>query len=303
MFTMNKIFETYDVSPTIVETVVPERLRKHNSIEEEHLYIFANNELTEHEPTNHTIPIIIEPGKETHKKASLGCLTERSNSEPRPELSDFSEVSLNVEPDKASNKKVSLENYKDIASVEPHSEVSCSPPKPPLTEDDSKSISTDDGEPQCDSAGEEHENAKKLVNLALANIVEFDRSDMSSDSEPENGCRRISLTRRRLKSFRKSISQEEDAVEELSVPDVNNNIPKRRQRRKGVSAESVRVSWSSLRETFKNQQRDIASASNIPNENDENTIENSADSNNEKISDDEEATGNEGLYCLAYTYL
>ena len=96
--------------------------------------------------------------------------------------------------------------------------------------------------------------------LKPAQIIEFDRSDISSDSETDDTkTRRIS--RRRSRGSPK-VSQTEDTE---NVENIENSIEhsseesnlggtKRRQRRHGVSAEPVRVSWSKMRELYKKEQ-------------------------------------------------
>lgn len=107
-------------------------------------------------------------------------------------------------------------------------------------------------------------------NLVVATLVEYDRSDISSDSEGDENknSRRISITRsrrnRNLNAARRSRSsvENENLMEEQDQKsdDMNTSVasscgsPGSRRRRVGVSAEPVRVSWSTLRESYKQEQ-------------------------------------------------
>ena len=96
--------------------------------------------------------------------------------------------------------------------------------------------------------------------LKPAQIIEFDRSDISSDSETDDKKTR-KISRRRNRGSPK-ISQVEDRenlenVEnsiEHSSEESNFGGTKRKRRRHGVSAEPVRVSWSEMRELYKKVQ-------------------------------------------------
>jgi len=111
---------------------------------------------------------------------------------------------------------------------------------------------------ECISNSKENENLlPKPFNLNVVNIIEFDRSDISSDSEGEGHRRSSASSRRRHRATRRS-RLTETPLEETDECNKNNNdedndksVTKRR--RHGVSAEPVRVSWSALRESFKKQ--------------------------------------------------
>ena len=89
--------------------------------------------------------------------------------------------------------------------------------------------------------------------LSVGDIIEFDRSDNSSDSEGE--------TTRRMRGTRRTrISKEEiskEITEIVAPPAEVYNAKTFRRRRSGVSAEPMRASWSTIRETLKASQVDL----------------------------------------------
>ena len=104
------------------------------------------------------------------------------------------------------------------------------------------------------------------IKLAIGKIVEYGRSDVSSDSDNDSQRvkenRKLSFTRTRrnrmLNQHRKSrTSEEESIIENEAISKGDDTTPnetdslKSKRRRHGVSAEPVRVSW---RETFRKLQ-------------------------------------------------
>ena len=96
--------------------------------------------------------------------------------------------------------------------------------------------------------------------LKPAQIIEFDRSDISSDSETDDKKTRRTSRRRNRGSPKVSRTEDRENVENIenstehSSEESNLGGTKRRRRRHGVSAEPVRVSWSEMRELYKKQQ-------------------------------------------------
>ena len=117
---------------------------------------------------------------------------------------------------------------------------------------------------------------KSPVNLFVANIVEYGRSDISSDSDTDKQSYRSRTRRKRLPQRRSRIEnnyekddKDVDAANGSKESDTDLKSNKSdnegssksssldlsgRRRRIGVSAEPVRVSWSTLRESFKQLQ-------------------------------------------------
>ena len=117
---------------------------------------------------------------------------------------------------------------------------------------------------------------KSPVNLFVANIVEYGRSDISSDSDTDKQSYRSRTRRKRLPQRRSRTennyekddkdvdtangSKESDTELKSNKSDNEGSSKSSsldlsgRRRRIGVSAEPVRVSWSTLRESFKQLQ-------------------------------------------------
>lgn len=129
---------------------------------------------------------------------------------------------------------------------------------------------TSDGD--CEQLDDDEKS--KIVNLTVAKLIEYDRSDISSDSDVESkekAGRRISIGRSKRNRMnrrrsRNSVVDNESLIEEPTETSgqkdlsdsSNGSSSKQRRRRMGVSAEPVRVSWSTLRESFKQQQQQMS---------------------------------------------
>lgn len=148
-------------------------------------------------------------------------------------------------------------------------------------------------------------NAQKKPSSYTPNIVEFDRSDMSSDSEPEST---RNLSRRRLRSTlsrysRSSIEEEQRRALQNKTPPLKEEVPanKPKRRRFGVSAEPVRVSWSTLRESLKTTEMDRTTEE-VKNSNSEANNNNNADDslNNTDTNTDTNQCENDGKFEIIY---
>ncbi|XP_057317485.1 inositol 1,4,5-triphosphate receptor associated 2-like isoform X1 [Hydractinia symbiolongicarpus] len=254
MFTMDKILEAYELIPTSVEPVIPERLRRHNSIELKGEDTIDASVVNQHAPAHS--PVI---GNEMEGVWKYGN-NENVNFHHANALKNIEEESSVF-----SQKENGEINNKEERKFSSETVISSRSTLPPviLTQDENEQVgelltvhNSNNNNNNIELNNEDHNSLlpKNVVNLKIANIIEFDRSDISSDSEPE-GCfknrrrKRISLSKR----GKVSNESEQSPVEEV-VTDENNNTLRHKQRRLGVSAEPVRVSWSRLRETFKQQQ-------------------------------------------------
>lgn len=254
MLTMDKILEAYELIPTSVEPVIPERLRRHNSIELKGEDTIDASAVSEHASEHSSVVI----GNEMEGVWKYGN-NENVNFHHANALKNIEEESSVF-----SQKENDEINNKEERKFSSETVISSRPTLPPviLTQDKNEEVGelltvhNSNNNNNIELNNEDHNSLlpKNVVNLKIANIIEFDRSDISSDSEPE-GCfknrrrKRISLSRR----GKVSNDSEQSPVEEV-VTDENNNTLRHKQRRLGVSAEPVRVSWSRLRETFKQQQ-------------------------------------------------
>ena len=152
-----------------------------------------------------------------------------------------------------SKRNILNDDRKNIPAIQEPS-MSSSESIPVVTNDHRKSNLRQLQEPS--STDESGDGSKK----GLLNIVEFDRSDISSDSEPESTRNfREARQRRRTRASRwsRSSMEAEEAKKEATPPPVEESvINKQKKRRCGVSAEPVRVSWSQLRSQMMQKQEE-----------------------------------------------
>ena len=102
----------------------------------------------------------------------------------------------------------------------------------------------------------------------MANIIEYGRSDISSDSDTDKQSYSRSRRKRVLQRRSRTSVEHDKGREEGGSKNSDNDLKSNksdnesnksgdfsgRRRRHGVSAEPVRVSWSTLRESFKKLQ-------------------------------------------------
>ena len=254
MLSMNKLIESYEIfTPTATTNTTPDRLQKHNSIdmadatcESEYQTSMAPDVVEENDvdPVNETVHPVTE-------------MDDRSVDEFVAETSETVPLADKVEEEVCSSEcsgstNVTADENNNVESVETrlndHGDEESSSGLDSLSEDKKKSP----------------------VNLFVANIIEYGRSDASSDSDADaqrlkDESRRLSFTRsRRKRQQRKSRHQDDigesdevDRHDEQNKSDTDSKSSDKsivRRRRIGVSAEPVRVSWSTLRESFKKLQ-------------------------------------------------
>jgi len=255
MLSMNKLIENYDVFTSTSTCTTPEHLRKHSSIdmtdakcESEYQMSMAPDVVEENNVhpvsavgDNDTVPVnkVVAETFEVHisEKVEEECSSEYS-------------ASINVTADKNPDEN---NNFEVIESrlVEGHDDESSS---------------------GLESLNEDKK--KTPVNLFVANIIEYGRSDISSDSDTDaqrlkDENRKLSFTRSRRKRTQQRKPRHEDDIgesdeasryDERKKSDTDSKSSDKlaasniRRRRHGVSAEPVRVSWSTLRESFKKLQ-------------------------------------------------
>eukprot|EP00111_Clytia_hemisphaerica_P019884 TCONS_00058646-protein len=252
MVGMNKLYDNFDEIFTPVTETLPERL-KYNSID-------MTNIVSQSEKG--TLDVvedqIISPVNEEMVSETNPVVLDEEVPSPRPNDVIIEDSELSTDDDGSSSKldetlndehleqslKVTVEEITDENNNEPQISSSVENLSPPVAEN-----SPVDGK-------------KSPVNLFIANIIEYGRSDVSSDSD-NDGNRKDSFSRTRRKRImqrrsRTSEDNESETKDDCKKSDsgdskVSNETTPRR-RRHGVSAEPVRVSWSTLRESFKKLQ-------------------------------------------------
>ena len=288
---MEKLIGTYDVtnedvtngdlfSPvaTTASRAIPERLRKHNSIDMTSIVSCGgdNFNIDVNTTTSTDIPHIVEEGliEPVHDEnivesaAPITAINFESNDEISLSFqSCFNDVdNLNNESDDAV-KNLTVDGY--VSHDENNNETTSSIPEC------SPSIHGDDEETDT--------TRKSPVNLFVANIVDYGRSDISSDSDADKQSfsrnRRKRILQRRSRTSaeydndrvhkdggsinggcsnadsvdgnKSNISTKSDSLSSCEGRSKSGSDMSGKRRRHGVSAEPVRVSWSTLRESFK----------------------------------------------------
>uniref|UniRef100_A0A7M5WYJ9 Uncharacterized protein n=1 Tax=Clytia hemisphaerica TaxID=252671 RepID=A0A7M5WYJ9_9CNID len=252
MVGMNKLYDNFDEIFTPVTETLPERL-KYNSIDMSNIASQSKKgtlDIVEEQ--------IISPVNEEMVSETNPVVLDEEVPSPRPNGVIIEDSELSTDDDGSSSKldetlndenleqsfKVTVEEITDENNNEPQISSSVENLSPPVGEN-----SPVDGK-------------KSPVNLFIANIIEYGRSDVSSDSD-NDGNRKDSFSRTRRKRImqrrsRTSEDNESETKDDCKKSDsgdskVSNETTPRR-RRHGVSAEPVRVSWSTLRESFKKLQ-------------------------------------------------
>ena len=249
MVGMNKLTGLDDVTNSVeffspLPRSIPERLRKHNSIDLSSVVscdgVYSSEvaaEVPEIVEESVIEPSLLQKRFDLLEPASLPISYEDADENSLSEYSNGGSANLTVDDGERSRDENNNE-------------------KPTTTDTLSPDFSSPEGV------------KKSPVNLFVANIIEYGRSDISSDSDTDKQSYSRSRRKRVLQRRSRTSVEHDKGREEGGSKNSDNDLKSNksdnesnksgdfsgRRRRHGVSAEPVRVSWSTLRESFKKLQ-------------------------------------------------